>query len=100
MILGASASALAAGNVDVGKAEYEAACAACHGRTGKGDGPLKPGKRRTSTESVIPAKTGIHVFKNFLDPRLRGDDLISGSLTDQASVVIRQGSLIREAIRY
>jgi mono/diheme cytochrome c family protein len=41
MILGASVSALAAENVDVGKGEYEAACASCHGRTGKGDGPLK-----------------------------------------------------------
>ena len=41
MILGASASALAAESVDVGKSEYETACAVCHGHTGKGDGPLK-----------------------------------------------------------
>jgi len=41
MILGASATALAAENLDVGKREYEVACAVCHGHTGKGDGPLK-----------------------------------------------------------
>jgi mono/diheme cytochrome c family protein len=27
-------------DIDLGKTEYEAACAACHGRTGKGDGPV------------------------------------------------------------
>ena len=30
--------ALAADNVDIGKREYDASCAACHGQTGKGDG--------------------------------------------------------------
>ena len=34
-----SASAWAADDVAMGKAEYEAKCAVCHGITGKGDGP-------------------------------------------------------------
>jgi len=36
----ASAAALAADKVDVGKYEYEGSCAACHGATGKGNGPM------------------------------------------------------------
>lgn len=41
MLIGSSASALAADKLDIGKMEYEGACAVCHGSTGKGDGPLK-----------------------------------------------------------
>ena len=29
-------------NVDMGKREYDANCAVCHGTTGKGDGPYAP----------------------------------------------------------
>lgn len=41
LLIGWSCVALAADNLDIGKSEYEVACAVCHGRTGKGDGPLK-----------------------------------------------------------
>ena len=37
----AGGSAMAADKVDVGKFEYESACAVCHGIAGKGDGVLK-----------------------------------------------------------
>jgi mono/diheme cytochrome c family protein len=42
MILGASATAAVADDklVDVGKSEYDAACAVCHGSKGKGNGPF------------------------------------------------------------
>lgn len=41
MLIGSSATALAADKLDVGKLEYEAACAVCHGPAGKGDGYMK-----------------------------------------------------------
>jgi len=42
MLINVSANALAAEKLDVGKMEYKAACAVCHGLTGKGDdAPLK-----------------------------------------------------------
>jgi mono/diheme cytochrome c family protein len=40
-LIGGSAAALAAEKVDVGKMQYESACAVCHGPSGRGDGPLK-----------------------------------------------------------
>lgn len=42
LIIGASATAAVAADklVDVGKLEYEAACAVCHGVTGVGNGPM------------------------------------------------------------
>ena len=42
MILGAATTAAVAGDrlVDVGKSEYDAACAVCHGSKGKGNGPF------------------------------------------------------------
>jgi len=41
LLIGSPAAALAADKLDVGKMEYEGACAVCHGITGKGDGYLK-----------------------------------------------------------
>ncbi|MEK7994754.1 MAG: c-type cytochrome [Planctomycetota bacterium] len=41
VLVGASATAVAADKLDVGKMQYEASCAVCHGSAGKGDGPLK-----------------------------------------------------------
>lgn len=43
ILLAASELAVAAepGQFDVGKAEYEASCAVCHGMLGKGNGPMR-----------------------------------------------------------
>lgn len=38
----AAAAATAQPAVDRGRVDYEANCASCHGRSGRGDGPLKP----------------------------------------------------------
>lgn len=38
MTIGMAGTAPAAGKIDVGKQEYEANCAACHGPSGKGNG--------------------------------------------------------------
>ncbi|MGZ5032008.1 MAG: c-type cytochrome [Usitatibacter sp.] len=40
-LIGSCAAALAAEKLDVGKMQYDSACAVCHGPSGKGDGPLK-----------------------------------------------------------
>lgn len=40
MLIGLSVTALAADKVDIGKIEYDSACASCHGVTGKGDGAM------------------------------------------------------------
>lgn len=55
ILIGLSANALAADKVDVGKMEYNAACAVCHGLTGKGDdGPLK-----SLLVRPVPSLTGL-----------------------------------------
>lgn len=41
LLFGCSMTAFAAENLDVGKFEYEGACAVCHGPKGKGDGYMK-----------------------------------------------------------
>jgi mono/diheme cytochrome c family protein len=41
MLVGLSATAVAADKLDIGKMQYESACAVCHGPLGKGDGPLR-----------------------------------------------------------
>jgi mono/diheme cytochrome c family protein len=40
-LIGWSAIGLAADKLDIGKMQYDSACAVCHGPAGKGDGPLK-----------------------------------------------------------
>jgi mono/diheme cytochrome c family protein len=52
MMIVASAAALAADNLDVGKDQYDAACAVCHGLKGTGDGPM-----RTQLTSRVPDLT-------------------------------------------
>lgn len=55
ILISLSANALAADKVDVGKMEYNAACAVCHGLTGKGDdGPLK-----SLLVRPVPSLTGL-----------------------------------------
>lgn len=42
--------------IDVGKREFEANCAACHGADARGDGPLKPFLTRTPPDLTLLAK--------------------------------------------
>jgi mono/diheme cytochrome c family protein len=46
----AAAGALAQGKVDLGKREYDANCASCHGLKGTGDGPVTPYLNRSPTD--------------------------------------------------
>jgi mono/diheme cytochrome c family protein len=46
-------------DIDLGKTEYEASCAACHGRTGKGDGPVL---RTKPPDLTLIAKRNGRVF--------------------------------------
>jgi Cytochrome c len=63
-------------SVDVGKLEYDSHCVACHGPTGKGDGPfvplLKPG-------TVVANLTEISKKNNGIFPFLRVYQTIDGS---------------------
>lgn len=57
--LGANASAQ---NIDVGKAEYQSACASCHGIEAKGDGPVSSVLRTRPANLTVLAKKNSGVF--------------------------------------
>ncbi len=52
----AAQGAFGQAKADLGKSEYEANCAACHGMTGKGDGPYKPYLTRSPSDLTVLAK--------------------------------------------
>ena len=56
------AIALAAGPIDVGKREYDSACAVCHGVKGKGDGPLKEELKSGVPDLTVLARNNNGVF--------------------------------------
>ena len=60
-IIGFSAYA-SAQNVDVGKAEYQSSCAACHGIDAKGDGPVSKELKTPPTDLTVLAKNNNGVF--------------------------------------
>ena len=63
MLIGLSASAVAADKLDVGKREYDSVCAVCHGLTGKGDdGPLKSLLVKPVPNLTVLAKNNKGVF--------------------------------------
>jgi mono/diheme cytochrome c family protein len=63
MLIGLSASAVAADKLDVGKREYNSVCAVCHGLTGKGDdGPLKSLLVKPVPNLTVLAKNNKGVF--------------------------------------
>lgn len=51
-----STGAIAQQKVDLGKQEYEAKCASCHGVSGKGDGPLAGLLKKTPPDLTQLAK--------------------------------------------
>jgi mono/diheme cytochrome c family protein len=64
VLLGASLAiavtgVLGQGKVDVGKREYDASCASCHGLKGTGDGPSIMYLTRTPTDLTKLAKGGV-----------------------------------------
>lgn len=61
-LIGSSAVALAADTADIGKNEYDAACAVCHGFTGKGDGPMKSRLVGRVPDLTVLAKNNNGVF--------------------------------------
>jgi len=56
------AIALAADVIDVGKLEYDSACASCHGRKGAGDGPLKDQLKTSVPDLRVLARNNGGVF--------------------------------------
>jgi len=48
--------------LDIGKMEYDSACAVCHGLTGKGDGPLKSQLTKPVPDLTILTKNNKGVF--------------------------------------
>jgi mono/diheme cytochrome c family protein len=52
----AATGALGQGKVDLGKREYDASCATCHGLKGTGDGPSTQHLNRTPTDLTQLAK--------------------------------------------
>ena len=64
MSLSANALALDRSDIklDIGKMEYDSACAVCHGLTGKGDGPLKSQLTKPVPDLTVLAKNNKGVF--------------------------------------
>lgn len=62
VLVGSTVAALAGENVDIGKSEYNGACAVCHGSTGKGDGPMKSQLVSQVPDLTVLAKNNKGVF--------------------------------------
>lgn len=60
--MGTSIATHAADNVDVGKLEYEGACAVCHGLSAKGDSYLKSQLTSRMPDLTVLAKNNNGVF--------------------------------------
>jgi len=77
--IAAGGSAMAADKVDIGKLEYESACAVCHGIAGKGDGPL-----RSQLVSPVPDITVLAERNGGVFPFDRVYQVIDGRLQVKA----------------
>lgn len=62
LLIGSSAGALAADKLDIGKRQYDSACAVCHGPAGKGDGPMKSQLVAPMPDLTILARSNNGVF--------------------------------------
>ena len=71
--IAATGVVLAADRIDIGKREYDANCAICHGLVGKGDGPYKTYLNKVPTDLTVLAKQNGGVF-----PMGRVYDVIDG----------------------
>ena len=70
----ASAAALAQGKVDLGKREFDAKCAVCHGKDGKGGGPYGEQLKRKLPDLTTMAQRNGGLF-----PVSRTYDMIEGA---------------------
>jgi mono/diheme cytochrome c family protein len=61
-LIGAPVLAYAQMPVDIGKREYVLACAACHGDSGKGDGPVVEYLKKPAADLTIIQKNNKGVF--------------------------------------
>ena len=78
-LLGVGAAGLAADKVDLGKREYEANCAVCHGARGKGDGPF------VSMMTVrVPSLTALAKANGSMFPFARVYEIIEGAQVPKA----------------
>jgi len=62
MLIALSAASLAADKLDIGKMQYDSACAVCHGPSGKGDGPLKAQLVTRMPDLTVLARNNKGVF--------------------------------------
>lgn len=64
LLIGAAAAAAFAADkpLDVGKGEYDAACASCHGLSGKGSGPVASQLKPTVPDLTVLARNNKGVF--------------------------------------
>lgn len=60
--IGVSSLSLAADAVDIGKQQYDANCAVCHGAGGKGDGPYASTLKMPIPDLTVLAKNNGGVF--------------------------------------
>lgn len=78
-LFGVGAVGLAAEKVDLGKQEYSAKCAVCHGLAGKGDGSYGELLKTRATDLTVLAKKNGGVF-----PFARVYEAIDGTLPVKA----------------
>ena len=62
LMLGAAPAGAGDKPLDIGKGEYEAACAVCHGYQGKGDGPLAAQMKTATPDLTSLARNNGGVF--------------------------------------
>ena len=74
-------------DLDRGQLEYRSSCAACHGTTGKGDGPLSREMKKQPSNLTILAKKNNGVFPfNFVYRVIDGRDLVAGHGTREMPI--------------
>jgi mono/diheme cytochrome c family protein len=62
LILAGYSASSRAEDTSAGKLDYQATCASCHGKTGKGDGPLVPDLKTQPPDLTLLAKNNDGVF--------------------------------------
>jgi mono/diheme cytochrome c family protein len=75
----AATGALGQGKIDLGKREYDANCASCHGLKGTGDGPNRPYLTKAPTDLTTLARANGGVLPvNRLYESIDGSKMVPG----------------------